>query len=655
MPTSDDASAHPAPDNEIAFPEGMARLHAAAAALAETPDLTKPLEGPVTLNSAAWGGNPPWFTLAVIMGNERHHIERFLQAFEPWVDEIVMVRALGSLAPDDTFELAAKCCKKPLVLAEYQNAPNMAGWPHVDNFAAARQKAFDLAGGEFVMWADADDIMDPDHAKLLREAVDLGDFDVLFIPYRIIGHHPMMRERVIRKGLGRWVNPVHEAISLPASYKAKHRTDIEFLHHPKANPDGQPKGHASLERNLRILEWAVEPAALNYFYLHRDSLLQGKPKDALEWGKLAIAAKNLTPAEKYKVYYNLALMFLDQQDFNQCESFAMNGMRLCPERRECFAAVALSLIERKEWKRALVWIQLCRCLATPPQKNRPNWFEESWYTWRSDLTEAFILRKLGLVKEAEAIEDDGHGGKPIISLLHASRGRAEQAIAMRDHAFSLALKPEYLEHIFAIDEDDEQSMANLRGFRHVVVPAGGGCVAAWNAAAAMCRGKVLVQISDDWILTHHWDNQLLWALKDPVEQQKPAVLAISDGHRKDNLLCMAILTREYYRSQKHEATGEPYLFHPDYKGVFSDNEFTVRAYENGVVIRRPDIVFQHQHPFFGIGKLDETYAAQNDVRRYEEGMAIFNRRNPRYKVEPAAAAPAEELPESRPADSQPVD
>ncbi len=48
----------------------------------------------------------------------------------------------------------------------------------------------------------------------LREAVELGDFDVLFLPYCIVGHTPMRRERVLRKGSGKWVGAVHEAASV---------------------------------------------------------------------------------------------------------------------------------------------------------------------------------------------------------------------------------------------------------------------------------------------------------------------------------------------------------------------------------------------------------------------------------------------------------
>jgi hypothetical protein len=63
------------------------------------------------------GGKKPWFSLAAIMGNEEHHIERFIRTFEPIFDEIVLVRAIGNREPDATFEIAASIATKPLLLA----------------------------------------------------------------------------------------------------------------------------------------------------------------------------------------------------------------------------------------------------------------------------------------------------------------------------------------------------------------------------------------------------------------------------------------------------------------------------------------------------------------------------------------------------------
>ncbi len=204
---------------------------------------------------------------------------------------------------------------------------------------------------------------------------------------------------------------------------------------------------------------------------------------------------------------------------------------------------------------------------------------------------------------------------PTIALLHATRGRPKQADGARYKWLSRAQNYNSIEHIFAIDEDDAESIAALSSFSHIIVPAGGGCVRAWNAALAATTAPVIVQLSDDWTPQKGWDTKILARIGDV---RKPAVLAISDGHRTDKLLCMAICTRAY-------TALDGWLFHPEFTGVFSDNYFTEQAYKRGVVIEARDLVFTHNHPAFGTAPMDATYAAQNARHRYEEGAATLAR------------------------------
>jgi hypothetical protein len=92
---------------------------------------------------------------------------------------------------------------------------------------------------------------------------------------------------------------------------------------------------------------------------------------------------------------------------------------------------------------------------------------------------------------------------------------------------------------------------------------------------------------------------------------------------------MAILNRA--RLEKQGA-----LFFDGYESVFSDNEFSHRAWADGVVIdRRASLVFEHAHPFFGKGQMDSTYQNTNAPERYERGRALFMERNPQAKTEQA--------------------
>jgi hypothetical protein len=128
-------------------------------------------------------------------------------------------------------------------------------------------------------------------------------------------------------------------------------------------------------------------------------------------------------------------------------------------------------------------------------------------------------------------------------------------------------------------------------------------------------------MSDDWLPPPRWDTLILERLGD---LEKPKVLAISDGHRTDQLLCMAIGTRSYFAL-------DWFMFHPDFKSVYSDNWFTYEAYRRAKegtaeLIDATDLIFEHDHPAFNKEKeIDETYRLQNAPERYEEGKKIYER------------------------------
>lgn len=208
-----------------------------------------------------------------------------------------------------------------------------------------------------------------------------------------------------------------------------------------------------------------------------------------------------------------------------------------------------------------------------------------------------------------------------ISLLHATRGRVQGAIAARNRWLVAAEFSDRIEHIFAFDRDDMDSAAGLSAYRHVVVEERDkGCVAAWNLAARASSGQILIQLSDDWLPIRNWDTKIEARFRDI---SKPGVLRVSDGRRVDDLLAFAIFTRAYL-----ELLGGDFLA-LDYFGVYSDDEFSLRAYQNGVVVDARDIVFEHCHPSFSPGAVyDETHRRQNNAARYREGRKIFLRRNP---------------------------
>jgi hypothetical protein len=147
-------------------------------------------------------------------------------------------------------------------------------------------------------------------------------------------------------------------------------------------------------------------------------------------------------------------------------------------------------------------------------------------------------------------------------------------------------------------------------------------VGAWNEAAKHATGDILVQLSDDWVPVKGWDMEFERRMG---SHRRPKVLVISDGHRTDDLLCMAILNRKRIEQQG-------WFLPPAYTGVYSDDEFSFRAFEDAVTVDARDLVLTHEHPNYDASiPMDETYARQNDDSRYAEAKRIFLERNPDAK------------------------
>lgn len=594
-------------------------------------------------------------SLCVIYGNEAAHIERFIDSFKLIADEMVFVRAIGNQEPDGTKErIEEKMIAEGLniILGEYKNAEILdapGNWPHVDRFDKARQLSFDLATGDLRMWADCDDVLPAESiAQIMHLKMSMHE-DVFFAKYELHGmDHGLFRERIVGRIPMRWMSPVHECMVLPPDCKRIMHEGIVIEHRPICKPQ------SSVDRNLKILEyWGEHPLEDDWlpgmcFYLHRDFFMHPQAREngylekSMWYGLKALTFDALGTTEKYEVLMNLSTMLPEKPElilhvphaeltgadvkdgFKSRERWLLNALRTDPSRREAVAALAALEIDRKAYPRALAYVHMMRGIPEPTSFSRAWTHRRAFYTWKGALLQTQCQRYCGNEAEARKLEDyvfDKNGRT--FSVLHATR-RGELAKNKMMLWLTLAEKAGAIEWIFAVDEDDMETREALKGYRTVVIPEGKGPVAAWNEAAKVSTGKILIQMSDDWFPPGAWDAMLYKHLGPKIDEQ--AVLKIGDGHRNDDLMCMAILTRKYYDSYG-------YIFDPAYFSMYSDNHFTLQAQTDGVIVDGSEIVFQHAHPLFDPnayenGKLkenalDAVYKRSNDPKNYDSGLATF--------------------------------
>jgi hypothetical protein len=311
------------------------------------------------------------------------------------------------------------------------------------------------------------------------------------------------------------------------------------------------------------------------------------------------------------------LAILAEQN-DHAQDLCQRAIALCPQRREAHNTLTLLQMDAGQTAAA---IQSATHALTLPVPKIPEWTHRpDCYGWKGHATLAWAHRMAGNEAEATKIEDAmlEQGGRPRISLLHATRGRWSQALRMMNTWMARAVNAFHVEHIFAIDEDDEESRKYLGRFRHIVVPAGGYSVAAWNAAAARATGDILVQMSDDFMPPPEWDKSIIDSLGGSLFS--PAVLRVNDGYRKDGLITMAIVTRRWLEKQGT-------LFDPAFRNVYSDNDLTSRAIKEKAIIEAPHLVFEHLHPAAGKAEEDATYARGNDLAEYERAKQIYERKH----------------------------
>jgi hypothetical protein len=143
------------------------------------------------------------------------------------------------------------------------------------------------------------------------------------------------------------------------------------------------------------------------------------------------------------------------------------------------------------------------------------------------------------------------------------------------------------------------------------------CVKGWNLGARWTKGKVIVNIADDFSPPPHWDTLLL-GLNPPNWIDGEYVVHTEDGYVHD-IAVLSIATRKRY-----ERFG--YMLYPGYESMFSDTEFTTVAYRDGVVIQAKHLLFEHMHCDCGKRPKDEHDVVHGGRDRWNRGEMLFKYR-----------------------------
>lgn len=172
----------------------------------------------------------------MIVKDEEKRLDRCLKSVRFLVDEIIIVDT-GS--KDKTKKIAKKYTDK------------IYDFVWVDDFSKARNFAFSKATSDFIMWLDADDVMEESKEDLLAFKKKLDEkTDVVMMKYNIAFDNEnkptfsYYRERIVKNdGKFFWVDPVHEFLCLHGKIEY---SSLAVSHRKEDSPMS--------ERNLKIYE-----------------------------------------------------------------------------------------------------------------------------------------------------------------------------------------------------------------------------------------------------------------------------------------------------------------------------------------------------------------------------------------------------------------
>ena len=113
-----------------------------------------------------------------------------------------------------------------------------------------------------------------------------------------------------------------------------------------------------------------------------------------------------------------------------------------------------------------------------------------------------------------------------------------------------------------------------------------------------------------------YDNIIRNKMKE-LYSDTDGILWFNDGHMGNKLNTLCILGKKYY-----DRFG--YIYHPEYKSVWSDNEFMLVGNILGKQTYFEQVIIEHEHPDWGYGSRDEIH--QNNSKNENQDKLLFTKR-----------------------------
>jgi hypothetical protein len=204
-----------------------------------------------------------------------------------------------------------------------------------------------------------------------------------------------------------------------------------------------------------------------------------------------------------------------------------------------------------------------------------------------------------------------------------TRGRKDKFFSTLDKYYEYCKNIDNMDFLISLDEDDNEMnntevLKKLSNYKNTKVVVG------------LSKSKIDAVNRDLNNYNKHWDVVLLASddmiptvkgyddiIRDNMMFNYPdtdGILFFNDGFQGNKLNTLCILGKKYYERFN-------YIYHPDYKSCWSDNEFMVVGDKLKKQSYIDIIIIRHEHPDWGYGNID--YVHNNNVKDWHHDNNVY--------------------------------
>lgn len=336
----------------------------------------------------------PTIGLAMIVKDESENLPTLFESIKDCFDQICITDT-GST--DNTIEVAQS------LGAEVHH------FEWVNDFSKARNASFEPMKTDFIMWMDADDVLEGRNEFLTwrEEIMHLADFWMVNYIYasRPDGSPActFVRERVIKNHKNfKWKYFVHEGLVPPPHTKCLFVPSWR-IRHKRTEADLQK----DRSRNLNLFEKNKDKIdARMKFYWGKELFEANKHLESVRHLEdVLTSGETMETHDRILGMQYLAMAYVSLNQFEKAQSLALTGLQLAPQRAEFYTLIGDCYLKLNQLQNAIPFFEgAASCFL--PQGNQvvsPIFFHEDAYTFYPKNQLARVYANLGNLDKAKEI------------------------------------------------------------------------------------------------------------------------------------------------------------------------------------------------------------------------------------------------------------